>query len=605
MDENALKAIKEALAILNPYLDDLPEDAKVAVETLAALAGYGSVKGGLSPEDAQAGITALSALVDESGLLSAEEIRLLKVLERYGYPYAYGYGYGYPTAREETTQRAITESIELGEPVEGSEGLEWKVSLIKAGLSANYKYYPAELLEASVKKFEGLQAFEDHGYDINMLSVKDICGWYTDAAWDPERQAIVATYHALESAESTKKIKEAWERGKRDLTGFSIRAVGAGYLKEFEGKQVWWIEELDPLSVDIVAVPAAGGEFLEELTEARYMKEFQLLESLQNAQAAQDAQDAEPAEPSEPDEPAEPEDVTDDDRSDDMPEGVVELLETLSNKLKLMECESLLTKKLAESELPEAVTKPIREEFAGKIFEEKTSTVRVTFDSKDKIAKGIEGMILGEMVDGVQPFRSIFQAYSVYHNINPYDVPKDYMARLIVNELRSGYDSSAREYMALQESVSFPVLLGDAMHKRLLAEYKMIGYDDWRKIVSEILPLEDLNDQKPSQIGFLGPLPKVLKLGNYQSLGDFNEQAVSWTPEKRGGTVAWAWEDALSDNLNALRRIPRILARALSSTCSSRTRKWPMIIMHCSLRLTRIWVLAPCLQRRFRLLSWR
>jgi len=85
MDENALKAIKEALAILNPYLDDLPEDAKVAVETLAALAGYGSVKGGLSPEDAQAGITALSALVDESGLLSAEEIRLLKVRRRFAF----------------------------------------------------------------------------------------------------------------------------------------------------------------------------------------------------------------------------------------------------------------------------------------------------------------------------------------------------------------------------------------------------------------------------------------------------------------------------------------------------------------------------------------
>jgi len=91
-------------------------------------------------------------------------------------------------------------------------------------------------------------------------------------------------------------------------------------------------------------------------------------------------------------------------------------------------------------------------------------------------------------------------------------------------------------------------------------------YDEWRQIVSDIVPLKDFKAQRLIRLGYFGTLPKVLSGGTYQVLASPAEEEGTYEPEKYGALAEWTWEQAINDDLKALQKIPKKLALSAKAT---------------------------------------
>ncbi len=164
--------------------------------------------------------------------------------------------------------------IQLVEAVEAKDGKapdKWLVRLIKPGVSKNGNNYPKEVLAKSVSLFEGIRALarsdEDHGRNTNKR-VRDIAGWFTEPRLDTDG-SVLAVFNISEAAGWLRTmIADGWNRGKKDLVGFSIvadalvtgRRTARGYVKDVR-------EIKEAHFVDVIVNPAAGGEIV-SLAEA-------------------------------------------------------------------------------------------------------------------------------------------------------------------------------------------------------------------------------------------------------------------------------------------------------------------------------------------------
>ena len=149
-----------------------------------------------------------------------------------------------------------------------SEGSEWDVVLIEAGLSKNGTYYSEETLQKSVHLFEGVKACvyrfgekldhlpEDIVRAMPQGLAGNVVGWF--------EKGIMARFRILEGAKWLRdNLLDAWKRGKRDLLGFSIDARGQARAAIISGQQVRKVETITKVeSTDVVTNPAAGGELM-------------------------------------------------------------------------------------------------------------------------------------------------------------------------------------------------------------------------------------------------------------------------------------------------------------------------------------------------------
>ncbi len=110
---------------------------------------------------------------------------------------------------------------------------------------------------------------------------------------------------------------------------------------------------------------------------------------------------------------------------------------------------------------------------------------------------------------------------------------------------------------ALATSANFPVLVKNALNKRLTEawnKYGAAGYDWWKKIVTvEHFTVLDQIDWMI--LGTIGSLPSIAEGAEYPELtiGD-NGETSDWT--KYGGYVGLSLEAILRDNVRAFKRLP-------------------------------------------------
>lgn len=162
----------------------------------------------------------------------------------------------------------------------GEEGKVWKVSLLEEGPSKNgyngYKrYYPAELLDDVVERFQDIPAFMyqagrkvfDHlpeeAREIGQLNL-NLIGFYQNPRVEEieGKKNIVADLEIHDGAESVKELfMEMWERGKE--LGASIVAEGNIEVGNVDGDKYAIMKDIMPKSVDPVTNPATGARFLE------------------------------------------------------------------------------------------------------------------------------------------------------------------------------------------------------------------------------------------------------------------------------------------------------------------------------------------------------
>ncbi len=216
-----------------------------------------------------------------------------------------------------------------------------------------------------------------------------------------------------------------------------------------------------------------------------------------------------------------------------------------------------------------------------------TSKLGVGDDEMKKYGHAWDGFFQGDgrMIEGVQPFRSVRQAWGhitgawcdpeilAYRIMEALGTafPRDPITQMDkhLEIVRGRWDRFRESQHFLREAIvtsDFPVSFGDSLFRRMQKEYSEDPRNDWRDIVSTIENLSDLtNSQNLIRIGGIGTLPVVNEQAPYQELDGGvspTEENEQLTPEKRGGLVKLTWEDMLADKVGVVRSIPRKLGSA-------------------------------------------
>ena len=491
------------------------------------------------------------------------------------------------TVWQEMKERAISESCQLLEKIEPT-GKEWQVLLIRPGTSKNRNHYPAETLAKAAPLFESKKAFADHATETEKRarperSIRDVVGWFDSVR--AEAKGLVARFHILESADWLRTmLLDAYNRGRPDLVGFSIDAEGKVTARQHEGRRVRWVESIERVnSVDVVTEPAAGGELvrlvashhdskeeevdLKELTLDK-IKEARpdLLEGLMSKEEvekklkeAEEARVAEAAKKKAEEEAAEK--------------------VTLEEKVAAMERRQMLQETLAESKLPEITQAKIRKTYDGRTYskEELTeainaereylskfeesgkvkgagkSLIEAGDEEKDKWSKAMDGLFAQENVGDVKRFYSFHESYRL-------------ITGQAIEEAFSLRESSPQRLKESMDSTSWAEILGDSITRRMVAEYAQGPLTDWRKIVSDVVPVKDFRTQRRMRMGGYGNLPTVGQGDTYTALTSPGDEEATYSPTKRGGTEDLTFEMIRNDDVGAIRRIPVKLARAAGHT---------------------------------------
>lgn len=663
-----VETVRKILAMLNPALDQLPGQVRAATSVLASIIGFGKeLKEELNDQELRAIMDQLALIESELENVELDKAQLpanliqgikaftkglILALRKAGYPYAYPayrppfkgyptYFAEHPSAQKYTPKQAsakkvvakavestvpseskqlaasagkLVESATLGEALEGTEGLEWMITLIEAGLSHNRKLYRPEVLQVALQLFEGLSSYADHPSKTELnqgveRSIRDLAGWVTNVKWDTEggrlkQGAVVGIYHALNSGPVAPLLHEAWMRGKPDLVQFSILGEGRQQLqRNEEGNLFYNVEAIDRLfSLDAVAQGAAGGRVDALIASVREeADELKVLESMTLEQLAELRPDLAgalistealggkaPAPEAKVEGKEEVAAAAPLSASSAELSAVTEQLERMQMELALANRQRMLSERVSSAALPDPVKDKIREDFEGRIFDEDeldsvlqreskiwtnilrekpaVSTISVRETRRDRFVDAIEGMIEGEDVNGVPRFHSVHQAYCTVKGL-PFDTPKHAIANGLIAE-GIGFDpvnQVLREAGSIT-TATWTAVFGTAMQRKLIKDYKIPVFDEWKKIVSEVVTLSDFKAQLSERVGYYGLLPIVNEGGTYQPLTTPAEEEASYDIYKRGGLEDWTWEAALNDDLGALKKIPKRLALAAKIT---------------------------------------
>ena len=479
---------------------------------------------------------------------------------------------------------------------ESGTGKVWNVEVIKSGpnLSGTRVYTPESLREAT-PLVENLQCFLDHPTQTAEAnqperSVTELVGWFTQPQFNEATQAITAKLNLLTTGPAKAvldMIREAFSRGNPNLVGLSIRGSGAQKPVTSNGKPMQEVQKITRLlSADIVTMPAAGGRLVSIAESVRNVSQEESMPD-KNVEVAVKEADKQVAESVA---------VAVDTKA------LQEAVGSLSARLDAQAQEAEIEKQLSASTLPDKVKAKVRRQFTGHTFDqvalaESIKEEQAIYDElkaqlgvpagarqfappagamttaagRENFEKSIDVMLSGKSVPGVRPFRSLKEAYSVWKSSNGggyVDVLDGYLPYSILRECAGYYDPTMG---ALRESVSsstFSTILGDSIHRIMIGLYRDLEmYNDWRKMVSQLIPVTDFKTYKFSRLGgYAQPLPSVGEGGTYQPLTSPGEDAPSFSVSKYGGLETLTLEAIANDDLGALRQIPRRMALVAKET---------------------------------------
>jgi len=466
------------------------------------------------------------------------------------------------------------------------QGWEWEVVIIEAGKSGNGFYYPPQVLKEATPLFSGVRALaradEQHLKDKDK-SVKNIVGWFTHPRF--EHNQVRARFHISEAADWLRTLMlDAWRRGKRDIVGFSIVAQGVARLQRGAKGVVKMVESIRRVDlVDVVVNPAAGGRIahLVASTGPNKKEELGMVENMLRymEQKAPDLYERLDTENLNQDEVLKL--YTEAVARNEAPSSkdVTERLTQLEHELKLAERRLRLAEALNESGLPPLARAKLSRRFSDTIFTEAqlqeaiheerdflarlsgqskfpglgSPRIEVGYNEREKTLKALDGFFANADIDGVPRFRSFREAYvTITGDVN------------LTGQLRE-----ARHLHKFTESLtttSWSEILGDSITRRMLAEYRTPGLDDWHKIVSDRTAIRDFRTNRRMRMGGYGTLPSVAEQGTYQNLTSPSDEEATFSIQKKGGLEELTLEMIANDDVGAIRRIPQKLGRAAART---------------------------------------
>jgi len=238
------------------------------------------------------------------------------------------------------------------------------------------------------------------------------------------------------------------------------------------------------------------------------------------------------------------------------------------NAILVAQCENLINSGLSASRLPELTQVRIRRQFAGRAFRP-TELSEAINEAKEEVSFLLAGSIVrgpGRSVSGMFNSQDQFQAAVDDLLGAPRDPDKVNLKVARLSGVREAYllATGDRDFLggyfpefALGDTTSFPVVVKNAINKRLAEAWKKYGaagYDWWKEIVS-LEHFTSLQQVDWLVLGTIGTLPSVAEQGEYTELpiGD-NGETSDWT--KYGGYVELTLEAVLRDDVRAFKRLP-------------------------------------------------
>jgi len=497
----------------------------------------------------------------------------------------------------------------LGRLIEavGEGGQEWEVCLIKAGLSKSGTYYPPALLREAAPLFDGVRALirsdEEHLQD-RAVNVNNVGGWYDQPHFVEAERELRARLHMLDHTLGGK-MREAWDKGKKDLVGFSIVADGRDSLRRQDGRMVRYAEAITKVDfVDIIVNPSAGGRLVRMINAATSGGNEEM-EFLERMIKMIEAERPELLEGKDKDNLKEPEvmalfreamqgkPVAKDQASGE----ATDLLKQVETRLKEAEdrhketlahfqeaeCRNLLSAKLVGCGLPEITQAKLRKEFAArKIFTEAELDQGIT-EEREYLAKfheaaglpGIGAATAGpaeqdKLILGLDGF--FFQADQKYKDqrVPRFKSFREAYVAITGDQHVTGRLEDAKKLTRFREALgtdSWAQIFGDSMYRRLLADYNLPQNQTWRLICSDIVPVQDFRENKRLRVGGYGDLPLIDgEHGNYEELTSPADEEVGYSVATRGGLEFLTRRMIINDDVGAIRRIPINLQRAATRT---------------------------------------
>lgn len=475
-------------------------------------------------------------------------------------------------------------------------GSKWAVVVIQEGRSKNNTFYPADVLRAATKLYEGRPVFWNHDVKGGMRDPRDMAGFIRSPKFvslESKQGAIAAVLHATTQT-ARERLMEAHEAGNPEMFGISHTAL-AEYervqLPDGPALRVKAIKAVE--SVDIVSFPSAGGRVMRLVagsaspvlaTEDFVMFEAKLKLLRESYPTLAAKLSATPTEEEvdkllleaaakameAPAKPAAAPAMSDADRSL-LHEARVE---RIMKGRTFGDLEDLAREALAESNADEPGLVKLAEVYvakAAKLAEAKGKPAptkgrpreliitEAIQDEADKLVKALDGFFEQKDVDKVPRFTSIREAY----------------IQITGDRNVTGYVSEAEgigRFARLVEGVAsgtWASVLASTLNRQLVREYNAKGgaYSDFGQgWLYDVVPANDFRNRERARFGGYGNFAIVPEGIAYPLVTSPTDEKASYAVAKRGGIETLTWEMIRNDDVGAVRRIPQRLAFAARRT---------------------------------------
>ena len=476
------------------------------------------------------------------------------------------------------------------------KGLKWRIKVVEAGLSGNRNFYPDAVLREALPLFNGTRVFvksdEEHlkgkGKSFNQL-----IGQLSNAKFVEGKSKDTGEVHAdlslLASAgEVPVKLREAFDRGMGGMFGFSMDA--SGNARREKGKQIA-TKITRVASVDLIIEPGAGGSIINFIEakasstapegDADMKLRNKMIDKIKSANKGVlptgldvDNDDAL--------EVAYREALADDTagKNDNDNKGATGVTaEEMEERMRMVEAKSYMRETVAASKLPDAAKEKLREQFGAMANFKEAQVDEAIKAEGEYLAKFTESGKVNGMGEGRTEYGED-RADKVNTMLDNFFRPKAGERLMSFKEcyvditgdsrvtgmLRDTDNARFRE--SLSDAGNLDVLLGDSIHRAMIADYREIGqYDVFRPLISTV-PLADFRTNHRTRLGGYGDLPTVAKMANYLALTSPADEEATYAPSKKGGLETIGLEDIRNDDVGLIRRIPLQFSRVAKRTLS-------------------------------------
>lgn len=471
--------------------------------------------------------------------------------------------------------------------IEARDEATYRIRIIKAGLSGNRNYYPDAVLREAVPLFEGTRVFvksdAEHlsggGKDVRNLigALRNVTfteGTGTDTG---ELQADLVLLEP--EGDIAVKLREAWSRKLTELFGFSIdsRALAktrkAGQVTVREAVKFTAVN-----SVDLIVEPGAGGAII-NLIEAKGdpLMDREEIIALLEAKGLLKGKNTDR--------------LSDEELTTMLREaiGTAAPAETATagdavtrDELRMIEARQTMREKVDASSLPEAAKKRVKTRFLEMASFREADVDEAIREEADYLATFTESGRVNGLGDiprieiGQTRFDKVNGMFDAFFDPSHKDHRharsfKECYAAVTGDTRVTGRLSDANETLMREalDSASFSDVLGNAMNRRMIADYNSpTSYDVYKALTSTPVQINDFRTQERARFGGYGDLPAVAEGGDYAALDSPTDEKASYAVSKRGGIETITLEMIKNDDVGAIRQIPTKMGRAAKRTLS-------------------------------------